>query len=140
VLVGRWGFGLPLLLAAAPWLVAAPPPFCAPLLRGRPVAKLAFVVLCLFLASLWVRAARRTELAEQQLRWLRAEIGDYAANVGALPASLGELRWRTAERFGLGAPRDPWGRAFAYARQAGGRGFELSSAGPDGIPSADDLR
>ena len=138
VLIGRWGFGLPLLLAAGPWLVAAPPAFCAPLLRARPVAKLGLLVLALFLASLWICAAQRQELAQQQLRWLRTEISDYAANVGTAPASLLELRWRTAEHFGMGAPRDPWGQAFAYAQQAGG--FELSSRGPDGIPSADDLR
>jgi oligopeptide/dipeptide ABC transporter ATP-binding protein len=140
LLIGRWGFGLPLLLAAGPWLVAAPPEFCAPLLRARPVAKLGLLLLVLFLASLWIRAAQRQELAQQQLRWLRAEISDYIANVGAAPASLLELRWRSAEHFGMGAPRDPWGQAYTYAKQVGGDSFELSSSGPDGIPSADDLR
>jgi len=41
------------------------------------------------------------------------------------------------EEFGMGAPRDPWGHPYRY--QLGSTGFELSSTGPDGVPSTDDL-
>ena len=36
-----------------------------------------------------------------------------------------------------GMPRDPWGRAYAYERAADG--YTLSSPGPDGQPSQDDI-
>jgi hypothetical protein len=138
VLFGAWGLGVLLLLGSSPWLVAAPPAALAPLLRGHAASRLALLTLILALISLWLGGARRAELARRELGWLRNEIAAYAANVGALPLSLNDLRWRTVEQFGMGAPRDPWGRPYRY--QLGATGFELSSTGPDGVPSADDLR
>jgi oligopeptide transport system ATP-binding protein len=140
ILTGRWSLGLPLLLGSAPWLIAAPPADLAPLLRHHPVRKLAALVTLLAVLSFWIGSLRRQELALQQLAWLRTEIAAHAANVGVLPASLADLRWRTAERFGAGAPRDPWGQPFQYARNAKRAEFELSSNGADGVPSADDVR
>jgi len=138
LLFGYWGIGVLLLLASGPLLVAAPPPALAPLLRGYAASKLALLALALALISLWLGVARRAELAQRELGWLRGEIAAYAANVGSLPPSLNELRWRTVEQFGMGAPRDPWGHPYRY--QLGSAAFELSSTGPDGVPSADDLR
>ena len=51
-----------------------------------------------------------------------------------------DLRLRTVERFGKGAPLDPWGRPYRYGKHADGLGFELSSDGADGSPSDDDVR
>ena len=138
VMFGRWGLGLLLLLASSPWLVAAPPAALAPLLRGYAASKLALSALVLALISLWLGATRRAELARREMAWLRSEIAAYSTNVGALPPSLNELRWRTVEQFGMGAPRDPWGHPYRYT--PGAAEFELSSTGPDGVPSADDLR
>ncbi|MEY2936149.1 MAG: hypothetical protein RL033_6898 [Pseudomonadota bacterium] len=140
VLTGRWALGVPLLLVSAPWLLAAPPAALAPLLRHKPVTKLAALVVLLSVLSSWIGSLRRQELAARQLLWLREEITAHAANVGALPASLTELRWRTIERFGDVVPRDPWGRPYQYVPAAGGRSFELTSAGADGVSSADDVR
>jgi oligopeptide/dipeptide ABC transporter ATP-binding protein len=140
LLTGRWALGVPLLLASAPWLLAAPPAALEPLLRHKPVTKLAALVVLLAVLSVWIGSLRRQELATRQLLWLREEIAAHAANVGALPASLTELRWRTIERFGDVVPRDPWGRPYLYVPAAGGRSFELTSVGADGVSSADDVR
>ncbi len=140
ILAGRWGLGLPLLLVSSPWLIAAPPAALAPLVRHRPTLKLGALALLLAVLSVWIGSLRRQELASEQLAWLRSQIEEHRANAGALPTSLADLRWRTAERFGAGAPRDPWGRPIQYAPGPGGRDFELSSAGADGVPSADDVR
>jgi hypothetical protein len=95
------------------------------------------------LALLWLLAAalsllvlplRRTARARADLAWLRGEVDAYARNVGRAPRSLEELRFRTIERFGAGAPRDPWGQSYRYRPPN-----ELASNGPDGVPSADDL-
>jgi oligopeptide/dipeptide ABC transporter ATP-binding protein len=140
VLMGHWGLGVPLLLASAPWLLAAPPAALEPLLRHKPVSKLATLVVLLAVLSVWIGALRRQELATRQLLWLREEVAAHAANVGALPASLTELRWRTIERFGDAVPRDPWGRPYQYVPAADRRSFEITSAGADGVSSADDVR
>jgi hypothetical protein len=96
------------------------------------------------LALLWASAAsislfilphQRAARAHADLTWLRGAVDAYARNVGRPPRSLGELRFRTIERFGLGTPRDPWGRPYRYRPPD-----ELTSDGPDGIPSDDDLR
>jgi hypothetical protein len=138
VLFGNWGLGVLLLLGSGPLLVAAPPSALAPLLRGYAASKLVLLTLVLAVISLWLGVARRGELARRELGWLRSEITAYAANVGSLPPSLNELRWRTVEQFGMGAPRDPWGHPYRY--QLGAGRFQLSSTGPDGVPSSDDLQ
>jgi hypothetical protein len=71
---------------------------------------------------------------------MRVEIDAYARNVGHPPPGLGELRFRTLERFGMTLPRDPWGQPYRYERRANARSYDLSSDGPDGLPSVDDLR
>jgi hypothetical protein len=138
LLFDRWGLAVLLLLASGPLLAAAPPPALAPLLRGYAASKLGLLTLALALISLWLGGLRRTELARRELGWLRSEIAAYAANVGSVPASLNELRWRTVEQFGMGPPRDPWGHPYRY--QLAASGFQLSSTGPDGVQSADDLQ
>jgi oligopeptide transport system ATP-binding protein len=91
------------------------------------------------LVSLLVTPLRRTAQARADLDWLRGEVEDYASNVGRPPRTLGELRFRTIERFGMAGPRDPWGRSYRYLPPAdGGKGYSLSSDGPDGVPSEDD--
>jgi hypothetical protein len=95
-------------------------------------------LLCL-LASLFVTPLRHTAQARADLDWLRRAVEDYAINVGRPPRTLGELRFRTIERFGMAAPRDPWGRSYRYREPAGGKSWSLSSDGPDGVPSEDDL-
>ena len=93
------------------------------------------------LLSFWVVPWRRAAQARADLAWLRQQVEAYAENVGTWPPSLAELRFRTIERFGMGPPRDPWGRLYRYAPGGSGEGgHELASDGPDGVPSADDIR
>jgi hypothetical protein len=82
---------------------------------------------------------RRGAAAHEDLRWLAAELAAYEHNVGRLPDSLSALRWRTIERFGAAQPRDPWGNPYRYERSSAGSGYALSSAGADGVTSADDV-
>ena len=72
-------------------------------------------------------------------------------DIGVYPSTLEELIAREAPAdfsdetraawkgpyLKKGMPRDPWGRAYAYERTADG--YKLSSPGPDGQPSRDDI-
>ncbi len=140
VLFGSWGFGLLLVAVGSPGLVAAPPSALRAVLRQHPGLKIGALVLLVLAASRWVEAARRAAVAREQVGWLGAEVAAYASNVGKLPDALSDLRWRTVERFGTAQPRDPWGHPFRYTPQGDGRGFELSSSGPDGVSIADDIK
>ncbi|HWO14838.1 MAG TPA: type II secretion system protein GspG, partial [Polyangiaceae bacterium] len=91
------------------------------------------------LLSFWVEPRRAVAAARVELADLRGEVEAYRRNVGRWPTALGDLRFRTVERFGSGAPLDPWGRPYRYAPSADGRGFELSSDGADGVPGDDDV-
>jgi hypothetical protein len=98
------------------------------------------MVLLALVVSRWAQPWRRGIAARGDLRWLAAELTAYEHNVGRLPEALVELRWRTIERFGATQPRDPWGNVYRYERGPEGKDFTLSSAGADGVPSADDVR
>jgi oligopeptide/dipeptide ABC transporter ATP-binding protein len=139
VLFGSWGFGLLLVAVGSPGLVAAPPRALRAVLRQHAGLKIGACVVLVLVASRWVVSARRAAVAREQVGWLGAEVVAYGANVGKLPDALSDLRWRTVERFGTAQPRDPWGHPFRYIPQGDGRGFELSSNGPDGVSSADDI-
>ena len=81
-------------------------------------------------------AARLAGLTRTRLTLIRSAIEDYAlGNAGKPPATLRDL----VEEGILGAKtlRDAWGRPIRYA--PGGKGYDLRSLGPDGVPSADDL-
>jgi oligopeptide/dipeptide ABC transporter ATP-binding protein len=140
LLWGSWVIGLGLVLSAGHFLSAAPPAPLAGILRRLAAPKLLGLGLVLALCSRWVVEQRRASHARDDVRWLGAEVNAYAKNVGSMPESLAELRWRTIERFGATAPRDPWGHAFLYARSPDRTGFTLASAGSDGVPSGDDIR
>ena len=140
LLFGSSMLAVPFLLAGGVGLVQAPPPPLARALRHRPIQKLMALALLMVLGSRWGEPVRRASSARQQLRWLSDEVTGHLNNVGSVPQTLGELRWRTIEHFGLGTARDPWGRAFRYLPHGDGKGFDLSSDGADGVPSADDVR
>ena len=81
-------------------------------------------------------AARLAGLTRTRLTLIRSAIEDYAlGNAGKPPATLRDL----VEEGILGAKtlRDAWGRPIRYAPE--GKGYDLRSLGPDGVPSADDL-
>lgn len=137
---GSWGFGV--VLAVSGYLVAREwePGWLGRALRGLGPARLALLVAVLALASRWVEPLREVAEAREQLAWLGGELEAYRGNVGHWPATLADLRWRTIERFGNDQPRDPWGNPYQYVVGATGPGYELSSLGPDGTPSGDDVR
>jgi oligopeptide/dipeptide ABC transporter ATP-binding protein len=112
-------------------------------LDRRIVRYLTRILVVFWLASLalsfGVETSRRRARAREDLASLRGEVEAYIRNVGGLPAALADLRFRTIERFGLQTPRDPWGHPYRYRVADDGQRFELSSDGPDGAPSADDI-
>jgi oligopeptide/dipeptide ABC transporter ATP-binding protein len=137
---GRYGFGLLSLGAGGAALGAL-----APAWLERSVARwlariLALLWLLALLLSFGVDALRRKARVREDLASLRADVEAYRHNVGHVPAALAELRFRTVERFGRQAPRDPWEHPYRYVAGADGQSFELSSDGADGTPSADDIR
>jgi oligopeptide transport system ATP-binding protein len=107
-------------------------------------ARLGRALLLLWLAcvplSLLATPLRYAARARADLSWLRSEIDAYTRNVGRAPHTLGEIRFRTVERFGMSGLRDPWNHPYRYQPPLSGMPYELSSDGPDGTPSADDLR
>jgi hypothetical protein len=137
--VGRYGSGVVLLAGGGLALAALAPSWLARLVRrlGRTLALAWLIAVSL---SLWIVPLRRAAHARDDLAWLRQRIEAYASNVGSWPASLGDLRFRSIERFGMNQPRDPWGRPYQYALADGARGYELASSGADGVPSDDDIR
>jgi oligopeptide transport system ATP-binding protein len=137
---GANAWGLVLLALGGGGLLALDPGWLGGVVARRLVALLAGFWLLSVLLSLWLAPLRSTAIARDELALLRAEVEAYARNVGSLPAALGDLRLRTVEVFGSGAPLDPWGHPYRYAMRADGTGFELSSDGLDGVPSADDVR
>jgi peptide/nickel transport system ATP-binding protein len=137
---GAQARGLLLLSVGGGGLLALAPSWLGGFVARRVAALLAGFWLLSVLLSFWLGPLRARAVARGELALLHDEVEAYAANVGALPSALGDLRFRTVERFGLGAPLDPWGRPYRYAKGADGVGFELSSDGADGVPSADDVR
>lgn len=140
LVMGRYGVGLAALAIGAITLAPSPPEPLRRISRRRPVLALTAALLIVgVVLSRWLEPARLTSRARADLGWLQGEIAAHARNVGKAPESLSALRWRTLERFGPGAPRDPWGRPYRYEAQADLR-FTLSSDGADGVPSGDDIR
>ena len=137
---GSPGWGLALLAVGGAGLLALNPPWLGGVAARRLSALLGAFWLLAALLSLGLRPLRASARARADLSLLSAEVEAYARNVGTLPAALGDLRFRSVERFGSGAPLDPWGHPYHYAMLPDGVGFELSSAGPDGVPSQDDVR
>jgi oligopeptide/dipeptide ABC transporter ATP-binding protein len=137
---GAHAWGLLLLALGGGGLLALAPSWLGRVVARRLVGLLAGFWLVSVLLSLWLAPLRSAAVAREELALLRAEVEGYSRNVGGLPSALGDLQTRTVERFGLGAPRDPWGRPYRYAKHSDGVGFELSSDGADGVPSADDVR
>jgi oligopeptide/dipeptide ABC transporter ATP-binding protein len=137
---GHFGFGLVSIAAGGAALGAL-----APVWLDRGVTRRLWGILAAFwlvslVLSFGVDVLRRRARAHEDLRSLRADIEAYSRNVGQLPAALADLRLRTVERFGAQTPRDPWSHPYRYAAAADGQSFDLSSDGPDGAPSADDIR
>jgi oligopeptide/dipeptide ABC transporter ATP-binding protein len=136
---GRYGLGSVLVLAGGFALVAYSPSWLGRFERrlGRSLALAWLIGVSL---SFWIVPLRRAAHARADLAWLRQQVEAYASNVGQRPPSLAELRFRTVERFGMSAPRDPWGQPYRYTPRDGERGYELTSNGADGVPSDDDVR
>jgi oligopeptide/dipeptide ABC transporter ATP-binding protein len=107
---------------------------------GRNAAFVAVLCAALAVWHLMAERARRNR-AQVELRELAAEIRGHEKHAGALPGQLSELGWRLYPIFPNGIPRDPWGRPLVYrVPGSNGRPFDLRSTGPDGVPSADDVR
>ncbi|HTV17243.1 MAG TPA: oligopeptide/dipeptide ABC transporter ATP-binding protein [Polyangiaceae bacterium] len=136
---GSYGWGLVLTAAGGVALAALSPAWLGRLERRVGRALLLLWLLASVL-SLWLVPLRRAARARDELVWLRRQIEAYASNVGGLPPSLVELRFRTIERFGVGQPRDPWGRPYHYELGAAAGSYELTSTGADGVISSDDVR
>jgi oligopeptide/dipeptide ABC transporter ATP-binding protein len=137
---GRYGGGLVLIAAGGLGLQALEPRWLGAYLARRLGRALALAWFACALSSLAIAPLRRSAQARADLARLRGEIDAYARNVGHLPPGLGELRFRTLERFGMTLPKDPWGQPYRYERGADVGSYDLSSDGPDGLPSVDDLR
>jgi hypothetical protein len=104
------------------------------------------VAVLLVLVVLVVGALRdhsEKRAAARELDALVGEILERERVTQALPESLDELGWRLPPIFGGNRAVDPWGRALVYRVLGGaavkGARFELTSLGPDGVPSPDDL-
>jgi oligopeptide transport system ATP-binding protein len=127
--------GAPVRLAERPASAVSKP-------RGMPKSlrqKLTYVVpVVLAFAFFGARAAQRRASAERELRALAAELADKTKLTGKVPESISDLGWRLPPLFGAAGAVDPWGRAFHYRVLDGGKGFELSTLGPDGVVSPDD--
>jgi oligopeptide/dipeptide ABC transporter ATP-binding protein len=114
-------------------------------LSARPHHRRAVIALSLLLLVLAVGAARngsRKRSAARVLDALVAEILERERVTDALPKDLDELGWRLPPIVGGVRPIDPWGRPLGYrvlGAAAKGARFEVTSLGPDGVPSTDDL-
>jgi oligopeptide/dipeptide ABC transporter ATP-binding protein len=137
---GSVGWGFVSMLAGGCMLAVASPSGIEAFVARRLWRILLGFWLASVVVSRWIEPLRHAARAREDIQFLRAQVEAYAANVGQLPAALADLRERTVERFGLEAPRDPWGRPYRYSRQPGGAAFELSSDGADGITGPDDPR
>jgi oligopeptide/dipeptide ABC transporter ATP-binding protein len=123
-----------------------PPPPALAWLAARPHHRRALIGVLLVLLVLAVTAVRNSSLQREAARELDALVGEILARervTQALPQSLDELGWRLPPIVGGTRAVDPWGRELVYrvlgAEPVKGARFELSSLGPDGIPSHDDL-
>jgi oligopeptide transport system ATP-binding protein len=111
---------------------------------------LALAAAALLVLSLWVSPSpwgNKAVRAEQQVRALDAEVRGFSHTMGRLPATLDELGYRLQFVFPDGRAIDPWGRSYVYtlppatdAAATTKPDFMLSSLGPDGVPSGDDVR
>jgi oligopeptide transport system ATP-binding protein len=109
--------------------------------RGTLNPKLKYIApVALLLSFLGARSALRQAEAERQLAAVASEVSANAALTGALPEHLGDLGWRLPPLFGNRGAVDPWGHGYRYRVLPGGRSFELTTLGPDGVESADDTR
>lgn len=111
----------------------------APVLSRSLKSKLLYVApLVLLLAFFGARSAFRRAAAERELKALGAELSAKTKLTGNVPPNIADLGWRLPPLFGNDGAVDPWGRAFRYRVLPDGKGFELSTLGPDGVVSADD--
>jgi oligopeptide/dipeptide ABC transporter ATP-binding protein len=115
-------------------------------LSERPAYRHALFALSLVLLALLVGAVRngvRKRAAARELDAIVAEILERERVTQALPENLDDLGWRLPPIVGGTRAVDPWGRALEYralgAAASKGTPFEVSSRGPDGVRSADDL-
>jgi oligopeptide transport system ATP-binding protein len=136
---GHYAFGFVALGAGGLTLALLSPSWLHGVIAGRLGRTLALLWLGCVLLALLVRPVQRRVRAREDIAWLRSEAEAYARNVGRPPRGLDELRFRTVERFGAAGPRDPWGHPYRYRPPADGQSYAITSDGPDGLPSADDL-
>jgi oligopeptide/dipeptide ABC transporter ATP-binding protein len=135
VAIGWPVFGL--LLAGAAYAAGLRPKVRA---RRTADAAIAVSLVVALLVSRAVAAHARTRAVRAELSALSTELEDRKRTTGSYPSDLAELGWRLYPLFAGGRALDPWGHPFRYrAPGRSGRPFDLSSDGPDGAPSADDV-
>ena len=84
------------------------------------------------------RTAAKAASARRDLAALASEVRGYRATVGALPATIEALGFRTGFVFGRNKPNDPWRNPYRY--EVEGAGFVVLSHGPDGqLGTKDDV-
>lgn len=108
---------------------------------------LVVIIIGVLAAMVIPRFAGRTEQAKiaraaSDLAAIALALDLYEFDLGGYPASLEELMAREGHGPYLkkGLPRDPWGRPYQYVREsAHQQDYDLSSLGPDGQRSDDDI-
>ena len=108
---------------------------------------LVVIIIGVLAAMVIPRFAGRTEQAKtarvaSDLAAIALALDLYEFDLGTYPASLEELTVREGHGPYLkkGLPHDPWGRPYQYVREsAHQQDYDLSSLGPDGQRSDDDI-
>jgi general secretion pathway protein G len=74
------------------------------------------------------------------LRLYEVDNGTYPSSLQGLLTSTGAKNWR-GPYLEKGTPKDPWGNDYAYAfpGSRNPHSYDLSSRGPDGVESGDDV-
>lgn len=86
------------------------------------------------------RARAEIENIGTALAQFEMDMGEFPKSLQELVASPGSDRWN-GPYLPKGVPVDPWKRPYVYANPGrhNTRSYDLSSLGPDGVESADDI-
>ena len=75
------------------------------------------------------------------IRMFELDTGDFPASVSEIVAESSSKNGYKGPYLEKGMPKDPWGHDYIYVTPGARnkRGFDLSSLGPDGVESDDDI-